>query len=351
VAHVGPVTPGGMGVVLQALVGSRLAERYRQQIIPTYRTAEPRGRLMSFLAGLACLAIWCLRPGGRIVHVHTAVRGSLYRKSLCVALAKLLRRPVVLHVHAGEGDIRDFAERVGPFRRALFRRAFLTADRVLSVSWAGAREIERRFGMLGVQVVPNAAPEVDAETLASRATDGGGADAELLYLGGFEDPAKGGAVLVEAVRMLVDAAAPVRITVAGPGEPPGALRELEGDRVRWVGYLDSWGKEAAFRQCDVFVLPSLSEGLPMALLEAMAYGRAIVGTRAGGVPEAVEDGREAVLVEPGDAAALCTAVVELARDPKRRARLGAAGRERARRLTDDEVTGRLDAIYRELVAA
>jgi glycosyltransferase involved in cell wall biosynthesis len=101
-------------------------------------------------------------------------------------------------------------------------------------------------------------------------------------------------------------------------------------------------------RCDIFVLPSVSEGLPVALLEAMSWGRAIVATKVGGVPEVLSDGVDGVLVEPRRPEELAGEVASLVADESRRARLGDAARARAERLNADEVCGRLDAVYREL---
>src|SRR6185369_8291313 len=76
---------------------------------------------------------------------------------------------------------------------------------------------------------------------------------------------------------------------------------------------------------DVFVLPSLKEALPIAVLEAMAMGLPAVATRVGGVPEVVEDGTTGFVVPPGDEAALRGALAGLVTEPALRARLGAAG--------------------------
>ena len=351
VVHLGPdpATGGGMPAVLRDLVSSPLAEHHRLEIIPTYRGPQPVRRLAVFALALARLALWCLGPGPRLVHVHTAVRGSLYRKALVVALAKALRRPVILHVHAGAGDIEAFDARTGPLARAAFRRAFALADRVLSVSAAGARQLEQRLGAGPILVVPNAAPRVDVPTEGADRADGEGA--KVVYVGGFADPAKGGRELVAALPRLLERRPGVRVTLAGPGELPPAARGLVDGAVRWAGWVDGPAKDELFARCDVFVVPSVSEGLPVALLEAMAHGRAIVATRVGGIPEVLADGRDALLVPPAAPERLADAVAELAADPERRRRLGEAARARARRLTHEEVYGRLDALYRELGAA
>ena len=79
---------------------------------------------------------------------------------------------------------------------------------------------------------------------------------------------------------------------------------------------------------DLFAMSSVTEGLGSAMLEAMAANLAMVGTRAGGIPEAVDDGVTGLLVPPADDAGLATAIVTLLKDPARRQAMGAAGRQR-----------------------
>ena len=346
VAQVGPDPGhrGGMAAVLRILATSPLARRHDLTYVTTWRGPSSKPELvMTFAGGLARLVVWCLRPGPRVVHVHAAVRGSWYRKLLCVAVARALRRPVVLQVHAGSVDIEAWWESLDPVRRRLISWAFGRADRVLTVSVAGAEVLRRRVGLADVLVVPNPVPAM-AVPERERAANG---TAEILYLGGFEDPAKGGAVLLDALPAIVGDGR-CAVVLAGPGDAPDPAR-LDGRRAAWAGWLDEGGKAAALARADLVVFPSLSEGLPVALLEAMVAGRAIVAARTGGMAELLTDGVDAVLVEPGDAGALAAAVRQLAQDPSRRARLGAAARRRVADMSPDEVSSRLEQVYRELL--
>jgi len=335
-----------MAAVMRDLLDSSLAERYRLEPIITWGGFQPASRLWVFCRALVSLAIWCLRPGRRLVHIHSAVRGSLYRKSVCVFLVRLLRRPVVVQVHGGPGDAEAFAARLGPLRRLFIRRGLSAANRVLAVSGESAATMERCFGVADVGVIPNAAPTVPASLAEAVA-----AEPRVLYMGGFENPVKGGDSLVAILELRAGELGDVVFELGGPGEPSEALLGLAASlpNVRWVGWLDRAAKREAFERCSLFVLPSLSEGLPVALLEAMAWGRAIVATRVGGVPDVVTDGVEARIVPPGDPAALADAIMQLMGDPGERQRLGRAARQRALSLNEDEVCGRLDALYRGLV--
>ena len=140
----------------------------------------------------------------------------------------------------------------------------------------------------------------------------------------------------------------MQVTIAGPGEPPARLAAVNG-RATWLGWLDADAKARALREADIFLMPSTSEGLPVALLEAMAYGKPIVATRVGGIPAGRAEGTEGMLDPPGDVAALADAVVTLVGDPARAWELGRAAKERVAELGPDTIAKRLDLVYQEVI--
>ncbi len=342
-----PSGDGGMAHVLRALLASPLAVKYRMRMIVTYAVVSAPAKAVRYARGLSELLFWCLGPGVRIVHVQSAVRGSLYRKAGCVFLARALRRRVLFHVHAGPGDIEDFVATLGPVRRSIFAAA-LRRTRTIAVSGESARALERCFGLPSVGVLLNPVPEVAGGAVDVGAPGGAG----VLYIGGFADPAKGGEVLVEAVATLAAERPGDRFDLCGPGEPPAALRELSArhPNVRWHGWLDDDALTAAFRNASVFVLPSISEGLPVALLEAMAWGRAIIATSMGGVLDLISDDEDGLRVEPASAPELSRALRELLDDPELRRRLAAAAKRRSGDFSAEAIWRRLDGIYQEMTA-
>jgi glycosyltransferase involved in cell wall biosynthesis len=167
-------------------------------------------------------------------------------------------------------------------------------------------------------------------------------------------PEKGYEHLLDALRLARNEIADLRWLAVGDGALRATLRAratsagLDG-AVVWAGLRQD--VEALLPAMDLWVMSSVEEGLPVALLEAMAAGCPIVATRIGGIPDAVEDGQEAILVPPGDPAALAAAVVDLLRDPERARRLGDAARRRAEaEYSIHSVTRRVEDIYREELA-
>jgi glycosyltransferase involved in cell wall biosynthesis len=130
-------------------------------------------------------------------------------------------------------------------------------------------------------------------------------------------------VLADAVRRLPE----VRFAVVGEGPALAWLRgELSGSGTVFTGFLEGDELSRAYASGDVFAFPSDSETLGFAAIEAMAAGVAVVAARAGGIPHIVDDGRNGVLVAPGDAAALAAAIHALVEDPQRRQVLARQGR-------------------------
>jgi len=138
--------------------------------------------------------------------------------------------------------------------------------------------------------------------------------------------------LIQAIEELVKRGdTRVRLLLVGQGPLEADLRQSAVeyglcDRVQILGYSNEVSD--LLSAIDIFVLPSLSEGLPLALLEAAAAGRPLIATEVGGVPEIVDDGVNGLLVPPRDPKSLANAVQSLSHDPERRIKMGEAARKK-----------------------
>ena len=235
----------------------------------------------------------------------------------------------------------------GPARRAVLAAALAaTAGRLdrrvarfLAVSeHVAARHVEGGLDPARVRVVPNF---LDMPGDAEAPAAGDGPAAGVLYVG----PAsahKGRAVLLEAHRRLPAGLA--RLVVVGDGGP-----DVPG--VEYAGRLDGDALWARYRAGAVVVVPSVwPEPCPTVALEAMGWGRPLVASRTGGLPDLVVDGDNGLLVPPGDPAALAAALRGLLEDDGRRHAMGAAALARARAFSTAAVVPRIEATYREATA-
>lgn len=171
----------------------------------------------------------------------------------------------------------------------------------------------------------------------------------LLLAAGRHTAQKNFACLIEAAALLAARGLDFRLVIAGEGElRPDHIAAVEagglGDRVVLPGNLPDLGP--VMQAADLFILPSLWEGLPLVLLEAMAAGCTVVGTDIAGIAEVLRDGETGSVVPAGEAAPLADAVAELVSDPGRRAALAAAARLHVERdFSFARVASDLGAIY------
>lgn len=242
-------------------------------------------------------------------------------------------------------------------RRLINRWLARNTARIIAVSTPVRDDILRydRVDPSKVTVVPNGV-DVARFTLAMTREQArerlGIADVPYVIgtLGRLEEQ-KGLPHLVEALRLLAEGGDGAFLLVAGSGRAEGRLREMISRlgleaRVRFLGVRRDVPE--IHRAMDVFVLPSLWEGLPIALLEAMASGLPVVATPVGGIPDVVRDGTNGLLVPPADPVALAEALRRLRRDPSLGAELGRAGRETVRdRHSHRRVAEQVMTIYRE----
>jgi glycosyltransferase involved in cell wall biosynthesis len=270
-------------------------------------------------------------------------------------------RPDVLHVHhvwpAADRYLATLARAAGVGRlvvtehivghshsdgqRALKRAELGRADAVTAVCGAVVEQLVRDYGVSRdrVRVVPNGAdlPDAAAEAEPARAWRerfGASLVRPLWAVVGRLEEQKGHAVLLEALARVRARGLEFTLAVAGEGsrradlEAQAARLGLEG-RVAFLGALDDAGPLLA--AADAVVLPSLWEGLPLVLLEAMVRDRPVVASAVGGVPEVIDDGENGVLVPPGEPDPLAEALEAFHRRTERAVRLGRAGGERVRR--------------------
>jgi glycosyltransferase involved in cell wall biosynthesis len=164
---------------------------------------------------------------------------------------------------------------------------------------------------------------------------------------------KGYDVLVDAAADAVARDARLRFVAVGQGPLEDEVRRRHreaglGDRFLLTGYRDDAVRVmAAF---DIFTLASRHEGLPVSLMDALALGLPVVATRVGGIPEAVDDGVEGLLVPSDDPAALADAYLALGTDDRRRRAMGAAAATRGSDFDIVVAARRIEDIYREVVA-
>jgi glycosyltransferase involved in cell wall biosynthesis/peptidoglycan/xylan/chitin deacetylase (PgdA/CDA1 family) len=309
-----------------------LAERARRAGAEIVRLKRGRGLDLPLVLRLAR---WLRRERVGVLHTHSL--DPLLYGGLAGLLAGV---PVRVHTQHNV-MLKDY----GATERFKFRLGARACTKIVSVS----EEVDRRVAALRVPARKRAVilNGVDADAFASAAWPAVEALAgrPSLVIGTVARlaPEKGLLRLIEAFARLRSARADVRLLIAGEGPERPSLEALTrrlalDESVTFLGFQEHVAGVLA--RLDVFALSSLTEGIPLALLEAMGRGLPVVATRVGGVPEVVVEEESGLLVPADDSAALAAALGRLAGDPELRVRLGAAAATRVRQHFSLEATAR-----------
>jgi L-malate glycosyltransferase len=268
----------------------------------------------------------------------------------------LCRRPPVLFTEHG----RWYPD--SPRRKRIFANRLLLErrDRVVGVGQSVRQALidNEGFPSHRVQVIYNGvdlAPFVRAgpQRATVRSELGVGGDELLILQVARLDALKDHATAIRTLAHVVGRGVRTQLVLVGEGPEERKIHQLVQQhklecQVRFLGLRTDIAR--LLSAADLFLLTSVSEGIPLTLIEAMAVGLPVVATRVGGVQEIVEDGKTGLLAPRGDDAALAASVLRLLNNPTQRRRMGELGRERAQALfSDQQMHDRYIRLYCEML--
>jgi glycosyltransferase involved in cell wall biosynthesis len=291
------------------------------------RSSRPILSLGPLLRACAALVAAKARKKVDVVHINMSYRGSTIRKGVVAWTCRMLRIPVVLHLHTCEYE--EFYRRLPSTLKRAARATFLRADHVVVLGrvWESFVVDELRVPRERVTILYNAAPgPAEISHRQSRSVREG---IRLLFVGQL-GARKGVPELLTALSRVEADSGDWCLTMAGDGDIEMAktmARELGIlHRITFTGWLDSLGVHDLLESSEVLILPSHAEGLPMAIVEAFAYEVAVIASSVGAIPEIVVDRKSGLLVSPGDVDALEQAIRDLCADDQLRESLARVGR-------------------------
>jgi glycosyltransferase involved in cell wall biosynthesis len=240
-------------------------------------------------------------------------------------------------------------------RRLALRAAIASSDRIVAVSHRLAEDISRDLFVRRsrIEMIRNGVRRAHAHHASLREELGLRPDDRLVIAVGNLYPVKGHQYLIDAVALLSDRHPTLHVAIAGRGDLETAIISRAGDlgvsrKIHLLGLRSDI--PAVLAAADVFALPSLSEGLPLALLEAMFAGRPIVASDVGEIATALDGGRAGKLVAPGKPVDLAAALDDLLSDPNRARELGERARSRAVAEYDvSQMVCRYRSIYEQVL--
>lgn len=344
---------GGIGGVMN--VYAHYFAQYK--CITTHRVMDRKWQLIRFFLKQYGRFVQTLRTDSdiRIVHLQASSHGSFYRKLLLFVTAKYgFGKRVIYHMHASRFE--RFYHDSDPVSKWLIEFLVEHADVVIGLSAYWQNFFAQNFRTRRLEVLANVIHKHQAtgEVHSVRARTTAGAPLNVLFLG-FIGDRKGIFDLLDVLRehrSQFDGR--LRLRVGGNGE----IERLQAyivehgltAMVQFEGWVSGEKKHELLSTGDVFVLPSYNEGLPLSILEAMAYHLPVISTPVGGTPEAVHEGVNGFLVAPGDKAALHNRLMQLVTQPDQVKTMGEASGRIVRRYQPESVFPQLRSIYESLLA-
>ena len=290
-----------------------------------------------------------LQMGLQVLHVHYAIPHAT-----TAWLAKEMLGPghplkVITTLHGTDITLVGQEASLHPITKFSIERS----DAVTAVSTYLKDETIRTFGceQCRISVIPNFVNLAEYRPADEKTGDGLRPAGHKLvsHVSNFREVKR----VKDVVRVFsrIRKAMPATLLMIGDGpERDDAEREARdlavAQDVRFLGKIDTVAP--LLQQSDPFVLPTQAESFGLAALEAMACGVPVVGSRAGGLPEVVEDGKSGILEPPGSVEAMGRRSIELLRDPERHRAMAAAAAERARLFDADRIVPMYEALYREV---
>jgi len=351
----GPMPPaiGGKATVLHDLQNSNLAEEVDLAFFNTFKTTDEGRNLFSAIQSKLTLWVsWIKLLQGKqktIVHIHTCSGFTFFLDSILVCLARLLSRPVILHIHGARFD--QFIDSLTPVLFKYMQWVMARCNNIIVLSESWQQLLQEKLGILPFVVVENGVP-ISVKSSVNKEKHKRGI-IQILFLGNLTER-KGIWSLIEAMQNIEGAV----LNFVGGEEDVGIFKKVENQvnikhlQKKIIIHGPQYGeaKNNFLRTADIFVLPSYAEGLPISLLEAMANGLPVIVTPVGGIPAVITDYQEGILVRPGQVEELVNALNILIEDSHLRQEMGIAARKRCEEQFGIETTVRkLLNLYSEVI--
>ncbi len=337
---------GGIGAVID--VYSKHITPFK--FIPTYVTNSFFKQFVIYVAAVFKLIWVCITDRQiRILHIHHASRGSFLRKSLLVLIGKIFGKKVILHIHGG--GFHNFYNR-SKLLKPVIRWTLESSDAVICLSEMWRKYYSSTFKLKRLVIINNV---IDAPITphVSRLTSESNGSLKLLFLGHVTEK-KG---VFDLLNVLAtgrnEFKHKVKVTIGGIGEVERlekiiSANQFNGD-VSFAGWVDGTQKADLLNNCDVYVLPSYFEALPISILEAMSYGKPVISTYVGGIPEIVKPGFNGWLFKPGDQEALNNILKEAMENKALLRQYGNNSLSISKNYTPESVFQSLNDLYTQLL--
>ena len=337
----GPSTKarGGIAAVLRNYTNAARDFGY----IATTCRLRKSASIAQFVLAVAVLPILRLR-GYRILHAHSSVRGSFRRKTILVRWARFWGMHTILHLHSGA--IREYFGKTG-INKA--QKQLQACDAVVALTQGWKKYLDSELSLSNVYVIGNPVTSVPNIPLSRN-----GSTLRLLFLGAILE-AKGIFDLLDVIYThKKEFSGRITLDIGGIGkEYDRMFRQIDTrglhEIVRLHGWVEGKAKEQLLRECDVLILPSYSEGMPVSILEAMTARMAVITCPVGGIPEIASDGVNAIFTPPGNKNALYKAIKKLLENPQQLQAMADRNYDKAKTYSMEATLEKLRQLYNNII--
>ena len=337
--------------MVRELPGSQLANNYEFCHIASQADELSQfGKILLAIVSFIHYAWFISTRRPELVYIHVGGNASLYRKIPFIAFGRLSGRRVLAHFHAG--DFVPYFNRQSGAGRRLILWGLNQSHRLLTCSHELKRLLEHHLPEAQVDVLPNGVETKLFATKRRLRTEAQKHDPVRLLFAGAMGRLKGERDLVQAIERASRKLPNLRVLMLGHGSE--TVMELCKETGLWP-QLEYFGPAPMnervdfFKQCDLFVLPTYAEGMPVSVIEAMAAGLPVITTPVGGIPELITDGVEGWLVTPGDVDALAEKIALLVNNEPMRLAMGRLAVLKAAQFDRHEVFALLDQVLSEMI--
>jgi glycosyltransferase involved in cell wall biosynthesis len=304
---------GGVATVLQVYAQCDFFKQSSCKLIATHTNNSRIIQLFTFFKAILLVLFYAVFFRLGVVHIHMSSNGSYTRKAILTRLVKKIGGKVILHLH-GAGFKEFYQKNEG--KKQHIRNTFNMADKVIVLSsqwleWVNTIIIDKSKSC----VVYNAVPEVTLPDKKSK-------QPIILFLGRLGQR-KGVEDLISAFAQISAKFPDAQLHLGGDGDLPTYKTQVStlgvSEQVKFLGWVAGEKKCQCLADATIYCLPSYNEGFPMGVLEAMSAEVAVVASTAGGIPDAITDQKEGLLIEAGDVDALAIALTTMLEDNNSRA--------------------------------
>jgi len=335
---------GGVGAVID--IYSKYFNKFN--FISSYKPGSLFLKFWVFIIGLCkYLVLMIFSPEIKIIHIHGASRGSFFRKYIFFRINEIFfKKKIIYHIHGGEYHL--FYEESNDFVKRRINHMLNNVDLLICLSESWKSYFNNNFQIKKIEIIPNIV-DFPIKTEMKK----GIKKVNFLFLG-YINSGKGIYDIIDTITQytaLFDGN--IELWIGGIGETDVLKKKIKVNElesiVKFFGWVNGQKKMDLLNGCDVYILPSYNEGLPISILEAMSFSKPVISCPVGGIPEIVKNNENGILVEPGNLEELKNAILTFIDNPRLLREYGDRSSKLVQKHYPSSVMSELNKNYKSLI--